>query len=98
MSVDGDWNINMKTPMGAQDATLTLTTDGTTLGGQMKSPMGVIELSEGTIDGNSLTWKAVMTAPMPMTLEFSATIDGDAIKGNAKLGPMGTAPFEGTRA
>ena len=98
MSVDGSWNITLKTPMGAQSATLVLATDGATLSGQMQSPMGNIDLTDGTVDGGSLTWKAAMTSPMPMTLEFAATVDGDAIAGEAKLGAMGSAPFEGTRA
>ena len=98
MSADGSWNITIKTPMGAQSATLVLTTDGATLSGQMQSPMGNIDLTDGTVDGESLTWKAALTAPMPMTLEFTATVDGDAIAGEAKLGAMGSAPFEGTRA
>jgi hypothetical protein len=98
MSVDGSWNITLKTPMGAQSATLVLTTDGGTLSGQMQSPLGNIDLTDGTVDGGSLTWKAAMTSPMPMTLEFTATVDGDAIAGEAKLGAMGSAPFEGTRA
>ena len=35
---------------------------------------------------------------MPMTLEFSATVDGDNISGSVKLGAFGTASFSGTRA
>ena len=33
-----------------------------------------------------------------MTLEFSATVDGDAITGTVKLGAFGEAEFSGTRA
>ena len=39
-----------------------------------------------------------MTSPMPMTLEFAATVDGDKISGNVKLGAFGNASFSGTRA
>jgi hypothetical protein len=38
-----------------------------------------------------------MTQPMPMTIECSATIDGDSISGTAKLGAFGQATFEGQR-
>ena len=98
MSADGTWNTVMNTPMGAQNGTLALKTDGNTLTGTLKSPEGEIELQDGTIDGDSLTWKADITQPMAMTLEFSATLDGDELKGDVKLGAFGNASFTGTRA
>jgi hypothetical protein len=33
-----------------------------------------------------------------MTLEFTGTINGDAISGSVKLGAFGTASFSGTRS
>ena len=50
------------------------------------------------MDGDDITWKASITKPMPMTLEFSGTVDGDNLKGNVKLGMFGSASFSGTRA
>lgn len=98
MSADGTWNITMNTPMGAQQATLELKSDGSSLTGTMSGPQGTIELKDGAGDGDSLSWKADITTPMAMTLEFSATVDGDSISGNVKLGAFGTASFSGTRA
>ena len=34
---------------------------------------------------------------MPMTLEFTATVDGDKMNGNVKLGMFGNAPLTGER-
>lgn len=98
MSADGTWNTVMNTPMGAQNGTMTLTTDGGSLTGKLSGPQGDIDLTDGTVDGDALTWKAAITTPMAMTLEFSATVDGDAISGDVKLGAMGNATFTGTRA
>ena len=98
MSADGTWNTTMNTPMGAQQGTLELKTDGGTLTGTLSGAQGTIELKDGTADGDSLSWKADITTPMAMTLEFSATVDGDNIGGNVKLGAFGTASFSGTRA
>ncbi|MEE8077476.1 MAG: hypothetical protein V3T18_00660 [Pseudomonadales bacterium] len=88
----------MNTPMGVQNSTMELTTDGATLSGKLSGPQGDIELEEGTVDGDSLTWKASITSPMAMTLEFSATVDGDEMSGDVKLGAFGNATFSGTRA
>lgn len=98
MSADGTWDITMNTPMGAQNAKLELSSDGNVLTGRMTSPQGDADVQEGTIDGNSLSWKADITTPISMTLEFSATLDGDSISGSVKLGAFGTASFSGSRA
>ena len=98
MSADGTWNTTMNTPMGAQNGSLTLTTNGAELSGKMSSPQGEMAIENGTIDGANLAWKAAITSPMPMTLEFTATVDGDAINGTVKLGAFGEAEFSGTRA
>jgi len=100
MSADGTWNITMKTPMGAQDGTLDLATDGGTLTGSMTASVAPepIEITDGSADGDALSWKAALTQPMPITLEFTATVAGDAITGTVKLGAFGDATFEGSRA
>jgi hypothetical protein len=84
--------------MGAQNGTLVLTTSGGELTGKMVGAQGEMALTDGKADGNNLSWKAQMTSPMPMTLEFTATVDGDKISGNVKLGMFGNASFSGTRA
>ena len=98
MSADGTWNVTLNTPMGAQAGTLELATDGNTLTGTMSGPQGSMELENGTADGDSLSWTGNMTQPMPITIEATATIDGDEISGEAKLGAFGTATFSGSRA
>jgi len=98
MSADETWKTVMNTPMGAQNGTMQLATDGGKLTGTLSGPQGEIQLKDGTVDGNSRTFKADITSPMAMTLEFSATVDGDAISGNVKLGAFGNASFTGTRA
>ena len=97
-NVDGVWNTVTNTPMGPQSATITLATDGATLTGNMSSPQGAIDIEDGAVDGDSLSWKANITSPMVMTLEFSATVNGDEISGNVQLGAFGNATFSGTRA
>ena len=97
MTADGIWNCTINSPMGAQQATMTLVTDGSSLSGKMEGAQGTQEFDDGTADGNNLTWKIEMTSPMPMTLEVSAAVDGDTIGGNVILGAFGDATFTGTR-
>ena len=98
MSADGTWNITMDTPMGSQPATLTLDTSGGGVTGNLASSQGTIGINEGTVEGDVVNFKAEMSDPMPMTLEFSAKVDGDNISGSVGLGSFGSASFSGTRA
>lgn len=98
MSADGTWNITTNSPMGSQQGTLTLASDGGALTGTMSGPQGDIEIQDGTVDGDKLTWKAQVTQPMAITLDVAATVDGDAISGTIKLGAFGNATFSGQRA
>ena len=96
--LDGTWETVTNTPMGQQKATVTLQTDGDSLSGTMASAQGTVDVKDGSVDGNTGTWKVSITSPMPMTLEFSATADGDSISGSVKLGAFGSATFTGTRS
>lgn len=98
MSASGQYNVTLNTPMGAQQGVLDIQVEGSTLTGTMTGAQGALPLSDGKADGNALSWKAAMTQPMPMTLEFNAAVDGDAISGTVKLGAFGNATFAGSRA
>ncbi len=97
-NVDGTWNVTTNTPMGAQKGTLTLVADGDKLTGTMSGAQGTTDIQSGAVNGNDVSWKIDITSPMPMTLEFSGTVDDDSISGNVKLGAFGNAAFEGARA
>ncbi len=97
MSADGNWNITINSPMGAQKVSATITTNGGTFTGTTQTPAGE-QAIEGKVDGDKLTWSTAITQPMPMTLEFEATVSGDTMSGNVKLGAFGNAPLTGTRA
>lgn len=98
MAVDGNWKVTVQTPMGPQDSTLTLTSDGTTLSGVQVAPNGgSAEIENGTINGNQVAWNARITKPLPLTLEFSGMIDGDTMTGSVRFGMMGSGSFSGAR-
>jgi len=88
----------MQTPMGEQRSTLTLATAGGTLTGKQEAEGNTTDIAEGTVNGNALSWKVSITNPMPLTLTFSGTVDGNSLNGSADTGMFGSFPFEGTRA
>lgn len=99
MAADGTWNITMNTPMGERTSTLRFSTSGGTLTGQQEADDGdTTDIAEGTVDGDNVSWQIGIKKPMPLTLTFSGTVDGDTISGTADTGMFGSFPFEGTRA
>ncbi|RXH17294.1 hypothetical protein [Bradyrhizobium guangzhouense] len=98
MAVDGNWNLTMTTPMGERQATLSLKEAGGTLTGTQGADGNTAEIFDGTVNGDSVSWKVSITNPMPLTLEFSGKVAGNNINGEMGIGPMGSFPFTGARA
>ena len=97
MAIDGKWEITINSPLGAQKATLDLKADGASLTGSQQAAQGSGPLENGKVDGNTLSWSAKISSPMPMTLDFTGTVDGDKLSGSVKAGSFGSFPFNGTR-
>lgn len=98
MSVAGTYTCVTKTPMGEQQSTFTVNVDGDSFTGQNVGAMGTMDVIDGKVSGNRLTWKMEMKVPMPMTLDCEATVDGDALTGSVKAGAFGSMAMSGTRA
>lgn len=95
--IDGTYDVTVKAPMGEQKTQLVVKADGANFTGTNSGANGSQEIA-GTIEGNTLIWQQKITTPMPLTLDMTATIDGDAVSGSAKAGLFGSFPLTGTRA
>jgi hypothetical protein len=96
-SVAGIYDCVAKSPVGDQKSVLTVVVDGDKFTGSNAGAMESMEIENGKVDGNTLTWEMRMTVPMPMTLECQASIDGDALTGTIKAGMFGSMAMTGTR-
>ncbi|KPH59581.1 hypothetical protein [Novosphingobium sp. ST904] len=93
----GTYECSTKTPMGHQKGTLTIVPAGDTFTGQITGDLGTMELRDGKISGNTLSWKMKMTSPMPIDLDCKATVDGTDLTGTIKAGFFGTMKLEGNK-
>jgi len=98
MAIDGKYEIVVQSPMGAQPSTLELKADGAALTGTQSAQGRSQAITDGKVDGKTVSWKNAITTPFPMTLEFSGTVEGDTLNGNVKAGSFGSFPFTGKRA
>ena len=98
MSADGTWKLSMQTPLGERSATLALQSSGGALSGKLTGDEGSsASIYDGKLDGNKASWKADITNPMPLTLEFSAAVDGARMTGTVSAGPIGSWHFSGSK-
>jgi hypothetical protein len=98
MSAAGTWKLAMQTPIGERAVTLTLQAAGAALTGKMSAEDGnAVDIYEGKLAGNGASWKANIKNPMPLTLEFSGTVDGDKMAGTVNAA-VGSWPFSGSRS
>lgn len=92
--ITGQWTYRMETPMGESKAALTLKVEDGKLSGKFVFEGNrVLEISEGTVDGNSLkfTVKRDRETGGSMTYKMSGTVEGRTIKGTATTVEMAEA-------
>ena len=97
MAIDGKWEIVINSPLGAQKANLDLKAEGDSLTGNQSAAQGSGPLENGKVDGNTVSWSAKISSPMPLTLDFTGTVEGDKMSGSVKAGAFGAFPFTGNR-
>jgi len=81
--------------MGERRATLSLKAEGGALTGSQMADGNTAEIFDGIFNGNQLS--VSISDPMPLTLEFNGTVDGDEVTGSVTLGNFGSSSFSGTR-
>lgn len=96
-AVDGAYDCVTKTPMGDQTSVFTVISNGDTFHGTNAGPLGSLDVKDGKVNGNTLTWKMDMVVPMPMTLEAEGVVEGDTLTATVQLGAFGSAAMTGKR-
>jgi hypothetical protein len=96
--LDGSWNITIKSPTGEQKAKLTVRSVGETFAGDFVGDEGTIEITDGKVEGETISWSMKIVKPLPMTLTSKLTLEGDALNGAVTAGAFGSFPMAGTRA
>ncbi len=98
MAVDGTYKIEIDTPMGKQESTLTLKADGNKLSGSMENMFGKMDFSGGKVTGDNFAFTQEISGPMGnMKLDYTGKVSGNDISGSVKAGDFGSSPFKGKK-
>jgi hypothetical protein len=98
MSFAGTYTIVIQAPTGREEGQLILQQDGESLSGTMESRGQTRQIENSKVVGGTASWSVDISEPMPLTLNFSATKEGDNLVGSVALGAFGSADFEATPA
>lgn len=78
--VTGKWTAEMQTPNGTTTTTMNLKADGNNLTGTVSGRNGDTNITDGKIDGNTITFSVVREMNgNQMKMNYKGTVDGDVI-------------------
>jgi hypothetical protein len=109
VDVTGTWEISWENPRGATTTTFTFAQEENAFTGTAQMMMGgrpggggggggrEVEITDGKIDGNNITFSMAMgMGERSMTFTFTGTVTGDTMEGTMATG-RGENPFTGKR-
>ena len=96
--VDGAYDCMTKTPLGDQASVFTIVSDGDRFHGTNANALGSLDVTDGKVEGDRLTWRMDMTLPMPVTMQCEGIVDGDTITASIDGGRFRQAYHDGQAA
>ncbi|HEX7140422.1 MAG TPA: hypothetical protein VF219_21405 [Vicinamibacterales bacterium] len=97
INLTGEWSAVVTAPRGELEYTMYLTHEGPRLTGYFQSQYGEIPL-KGSVKGTeiNLSW-TMMDGSKEIAVTMTGTVNGDTIRGTAKLGTIGEGAFRAER-
>ncbi len=93
----GNWTLTINSPAGTMNAPLTLQVDKENVTGEISTPTGNTNISNGRLNGNELSFTySINFQGQPLTINAKGKIEGNSINGSMET--MGTSfDFSGVR-
>jgi hypothetical protein len=101
VSIVGDWDVTIKTPIGSLAVVYMFTEcDGTIAGtaagqGETVPLRGIVIVNDAA--GQLVTWKQSVTKPIRLNLDFDVTVNGDRLSGHSRVGRLPRSAVNGVR-
>ncbi|MBL8204199.1 MAG: hypothetical protein JNM09_08215 [Blastocatellia bacterium] len=95
----GKWTTTISTQIGDLAYTYNFKAEGDKLTGKSASQFGEVEITEGKISGDDITFvENIKFEDMPIRIEYKGKVSGDEIKFTRKVGDFATEEFVAKRA
>lgn len=95
---NGKWTADVETPRGTQTLTFDFHVDGAKLVGSITSPRGEMEIQDGKVDGDTISFSQVMNFNgNEFKISYSGKAAGETIKFTRQAGDRPAQEFTATR-
>lgn len=95
---NGKWTADVPGRNGTQTITFDFHVDGMALTGTVTTPRGSSEITDGKVDGDTITFAQVMTmGGNEMKIMYTGKADGDTIKFSRQIGERPAVEFVAKR-
>jgi hypothetical protein len=95
---NGKWTAAVESPRGTQTLTFDFHVDGAKLTGKVTTPRGDTDISDGKIDGDTISFAQVMNFNgNEFKIVYTGKTDGDTIKFTRQAGDRPAQEFVATR-
>jgi hypothetical protein len=97
--IAGKWTAAIDTQIGVQNYTYDFKVDGAKLTGRAKSQFGDVELTEGAVTGDQVSFvENVSFEGQQLRITYKGKVSGDEIKFTRQVGDFATEEFVAKRA
>jgi len=97
VNVTGKWELAVEGQMG-MTLTIEFTQEEAALSGKLVTPFGAFDFTDGLVSGKDVSFEiSISVAGQDIDLFFSATVEGDKMRGSVVQGGAGTADFTAKR-
>ena len=96
--IDGKWTAEFETPRGTSEMSFDFKVEGDKLSGTVTNRRGESEIQDGKIEGDTVSFKQVMSFGREITILYTGKISGDEIEFTRKFeggGPGRGGPGRG---
>ena len=91
---NGKWNGDVTTPRGTQNLVFDFHVDGAALTGKVTTPRGDVDITNGKVDGDNISFDTVMNFNgNEFKITYTGKADGDTIKFTRAMGDRGSSDF-----
>ncbi|AKS32614.1 hypothetical protein [Mycolicibacterium goodii] len=101
MTILGDWDVKIRTPVGSLQIVYRFYVDDGVLLGEAAGTSETVPCTDIAViesaDGHRVRWRQAVTKPMKLNLDFDVLVQGDQLDGHSRAGRLPRSRVTGTR-
>lgn len=95
--LSGQWVLTTISPLGSEDADMSVEQKGSQLAGKLSSPQGTVDYT-GTFDGDAVQFSFTFHSNgQPIEIDYAGVVSGDTMSGKVVFGAFGEGTFTAKR-